>query len=221
MAAPAQEIGSFGMLDISVASSASLLLFNPLTAQFDAMLSGQFGLGALQADISAQFDAAASLQIDLGLQISDPMAGLQASLDAIAQLSAGLQAALSLGLPTVSAELSASVSANAALTAALGIKLGGISALIELALSLKIPAVKFLADLQASLSAGPIVLVSFGFDGSGTPDPETLGNVGSQLQALFAGGVTGVTPSEEVSGILILTKAPVAAASISALFKVA
>lgn len=220
MPIPAQEIGSFGMLDINVAGAAAVAFFNPLAAQFDLMISGQFGLGALQADLSAQFNAAASLQVELGLQISDPLAGLQATLSAIGQLVAGIQAAISLGLPTISAELNASLSANAALTASLGIKLGGISALIDLALSVKIPAVQFFAELQASLSAGPLVLVSFGFDPAGSFDPEVLANVGAQIQAMFGAGLTGITPAESVAGIVILTKAPAAAAAVSALFKV-
>lgn len=219
MGIPATEVGSFGMLDINVAGSAALALLNPMAFQFDALLSGQFGLGALQADISAQFEAALSLQVELGLQISDPRIGLQISLSAMADLAAGLQAALSLGLPTVSAELSAGLSASAALSASLSAKLGGISALIEIALSVKIPAVNFLAELEANLSAGPISLISFGFNGSSF-DPEPLSSVGGQLQALFSGGLTGIAPGDEVAGIILLTKTPSAGVAISAMFKV-
>jgi hypothetical protein len=208
------EVGSFGLLDINIASAASLAIFNPLLAQFDLALTGQFGLGALQADISAQFNAALSVQVSVGLQISNPLAGLQASLSAIGQLAAGLQAAIALGVPTINAQLSADVAAAAALTAVLGIKLGGISALIELAASLKIPAVNFIADLSASLNAGPVVLLSFGY-----PSNEPLSSVGAQAQALLSTGLTGIAPGDGVAGIMLITKAPAAKAGISALLK--
>lgn len=220
MGIPATEIGSYALLDINVAATAAIALFNPMAIQFDLALTGAFGLGALQADISAQFEAAASLQVSLGLQISDPRIGLSISLAAIAQLAAGLQAALSLGLPTISVELGASVSASAALSVALAAKLGGISALIELALSVKIPAVNFFAELQANLSAGPVVLITFGFSTSGSFDPEVMSVVGGQIQGLFAAGLTGILPGDEVAGIMMLTKAPSAGAAISAMFKV-
>lgn len=219
MPSPATEVGSFPMGTINISGAASVSLFNPMAAQLDALLLGPFGIGSAQADLSAQFQAALSFQTQANLQFSDPIAGFQQALASIGQLVAGLQTAISLGLPTVSAELSASISASAAITAALGAKLGGISALIEAAMAAKIPAVNFFGDLQGSLSAGPIVLVAFGFNGT-TPDPETLSNVGGQVQSLFTSGVTGITPSEGVSGIILLTKNPTASASISALFKV-
>lgn len=220
MAVPVSEVGSFALLDINVAGAAAIALFNPMAAQFDLALTGAFGLGSLQADLSAQFNAALSLQVELGLQISNPLAGFQASLSAIGALAAGLQAALSLGLPTISAELNFGLSAAAAVSAELSAKLGGISALIELALEVKIPAVNFFAEFQANLSAGPIVLLSFGFDGSSGFDPEVLSNVGGQFQALCSAGLTGVAPGDAVAGIILLTKAPSAGAAISAMFKV-
>ncbi len=208
------------MADINVSASTAVSLFNPISAQLDSLLLGPFGIGALQADISAQFQAASSLQVNLALQVSDPIAGFMQTLAAIGQLVAGIQQAINLGLPTVSADLNSQISSTAALTAALGAKLGGISALIEAALAAKIPAFNFFGDLQASLSAGPIVLVAFGFSPSGGIDPEPLNAAGPQISSLFGSGLTGITPTDSVSGIIILTSNPVAAASISALFRV-
>lgn len=220
MAVPAHEVASLNLLGINLAAAASLSIFSPLTAQFDVLLTGSFGLGALQADISAQFNTALQLQLDLSLQLSDPIAGFQASLAAIGTLVASLQASISLGFPTVSADINASISANASLSAALGLKLGGISAIIEAGLAVKAPAIQLIGDLTASLSAGPVVLVSFGFTGAGVLDPDTLTNVGAQIQLLFSGGLTGIAPGDAVSGILLVTKAPTAAAAISVLFRV-
>ena len=208
------EIGSFTLGEINVAAAASLAIFNPLLAQFDLALYGQFGLGSLLADISAQFNAALNVQVNVALQISNPLAGLQASLQAIAQLTAGLQAAIALGLPSISAQVSADVGAAAALTAALGLKLGGIQALIDLALKVKLPAVNFIADLAASLSAGPVVLLSFGY-----PVDEMLSSVGGQTLAKFNTGLTGIAPADPVAGLMLVTKTPSAKAAISALLK--
>jgi len=208
------EVGSLPLGAINIAAATSLTLFNPLLAQFDLAISGQFGLGALQTDLNAQFNAALNVQVNIGLTVSNPLASLQASLSAIAQLTAGLQAAISLGLPSVNAQVSADVSAAAALTAALGIKLGGIKALIEAALSVKIPAVNFIADLTANLSAGPVVLLSFGY-----PSDETLANVGADPAALFGAGLTGIAPGDGVAGIMLVTKTPAAKVGISALLK--
>lgn len=208
------QVGSFNLLDINVAGAAALSIFNPLLAQFDLALTGSFGLGALQADLSAQFNAALAVSINVGLALSNPLAGLQASLQAIAQLTAGLQAAISLGLPAINAQVSADVAASAALSASLAAKLGGISALIDIGLSVKAPAVSFVADLNASLSAGPVVLLSFGY-----PADEPLSSVGAQVQSMFSTGLAGILPGDGVSGIILVTKTPAAKAGISVIMK--
>lgn len=194
------EVGSFGLLDANKACAVALALFNPLLAQFDLMLFGQFGLGSLQADLSAQFNAALAVSVNVGLSISNPLAGLEASLQALVQLSAGLQAAIALGLPTVSASISAELAASAALSAELGIKLGGIAALLELAIGVKLPAINFLAGL---VNAGPVVLLSFGY-----PANELLLNVGAQTAGMFSAGLTGISPFDEVAGVMLVTKVP-------------
>lgn len=208
------EVGSLGLAEIDVAAAASLAIFNPLLAQFDLALTGQFGLGALQSDISAQFNAALSVQVNVGLQLTNPLAGLQASLAALGQLAAGLQTALALGLPSVNAQLSADVAAAAALTSALSIKLGGISALISQATAVKIPATGLIADLTANLGAGPVVLLSFGY-----PTNEPLASVGTQAAALLNAGVTGIAPTDGVAGIMLIASTPAAKAALTALFK--
>lgn len=208
------EIGSLSLLDINLALAGSLAIIDPLLAAFDLTLTGQFGLGALQADLTLSFNASLSAQVQLGLQISDPLASLMASLQAIAQLTAGLEAAIALGLPTISADISASISANAALTAVLGLQLGGISALIELGLSVKIPVVNLIADITAALSAGPVILLSFGFPGN-----EPLASVGAQCSAMFSSGLTGIGPGDAVAGIMLVTKVPSAKIGISFLMK--
>lgn len=205
-------VGSFTLGEVSVAATAAITLFNPLLAQFDLSLNGAFGLGALQADLSAQFNAALSASVDIGLQISNPLAGFLAALQAMAQLQAELQAVISLGIPPLSAELNVSASAQAALVASLQAKLGGLNLLLDLALQVKIPAIQFLGDLAASLSAGPIFLLAFQGD--------QLAVSGNDVQLAFnAGLVDGpnfINPGDICYGIVLVTKAPVAWGAIQA-----
>lgn len=204
------EVGSFTLLEINVALAGAVPLINALLAAFELTINGQFGLGALQVDLNLQFQAALNVQVSFGLQISNPLAGLQASLQLIGSLVAGIQASISLGLPTISAQISADISASVALTGALGIKLGGLGALIQLALQVKIPVVNLIADFTANLAAGPVVLLSFGF-----PSNELLADVGAQCASLFSAGLGGIAPGDAVAGIMLVTKVPSAKVGLS------
>lgn len=202
-------VGSFGLGEINVAAGTSVALMAPLLAQFDLALTGGFGLGALQADIAGQFNAAISAQVSLGLQVSNPIAALQDALQAAIQVQASIAATLALGLPVVSADIGAQISASASISAALGAKMGGIQALISGALAVKLPAANFLGGLAGNLAAGPVVLLSFS-------SPDTLGSVGAQIDSLFGAGITGILPADPVYGVLLVTKAPSAWAAMQA-----
>ena len=129
-----------------------VLLIPPLLAQFDLMLTGQFGLGALLADITLQLNASLSVSLQLGLDISNPFAALEAELQALISIQASIAASLSLGIPTLSASLSLSLGANIGLAAELGLQIGGIQLLIKAGLAIKIPII----DLLLLLQAGPV-----------------------------------------------------------------
>lgn len=184
-----------------------------LSAQLDLAIFGSFGLGALQLDLSAQFNAALSLNASLSISISNPIASFQAALAALIQVTANIELALSLGLPTIGLSISASISASAALSASLSIKLGGISALISAALAIKLPALQFVGELN--LGAGPIDVLTFGFDA-----PMTAAQVGAEAAAQFS-ALPGILPTDEVSGVMIVTKNPTAALALAGIFKVA
>lgn len=205
-------IGSFPLGTINVALNGAVGLITPVLAQFDLMLTGSFGLGALQADLSAQLNAALSTQASLGLAISNPFSSLFAQLQALLQVQAGIQAALALGIPAISLTITANISAAAAISATLALKVGGLQALIKLALSLKLPLVNFLGALQ--LGAGPFVLLSVGFAGT-----DTLSSSGTEYNALAQAGVGGIAPGDPVFGVVILTKDPSAALALSATLK--
>jgi hypothetical protein len=205
-------VGSYQLLDVNVAASGALAVFAPVLVQLDISLNGPFGLGALQTDISAQFNAALEASVALNVEASNPLANFQASLEGLAQLQASLQAALILGVPTVSAELSAAASAQASIVAALGVKLGGIKAVIDASLSAKMNALNFISELQAHLGAGPVFLLAV--------EGGDLATAGSDLQALFNAGlddnVNQINSNETVYGLVLVTKSPSAWAAIQA-----
>jgi hypothetical protein len=186
-----------------------VLLLPPLLAQFDLMLTGQFGLGALLADITLQLNAAISVQVDISVQISNPFAALQAQLQAVLMVQASIEASLSLGLPSISASFSASLSANLAISAELGLQIGGIQLLIKAGLAIKIPII----DLLASLSVGPVDILTIGFSGA-----DTLASSGAEYAALAATGVGTLLPTDQVFGVIILTKVPAASVAMQAVF---
>lgn len=209
-----QHLGSFTLGEINIGLLAALGFLNPLALQLDLFLTGAFGLGPFLADLQVQFSAAIAAQLNLGLQISDPFFAVRALLTAVAQLQAALQAALAFGLPTVSLQLSAQLTAAIALAGTLQLKIGGIKALIAAGLAIKIPALQFITELQASLSLGPVHLLSF--TGS------SLTATGSQISGQFSSGLgpsDPISPSEFVSGVILLTKDPAVFAGIGAILK--
>lgn len=207
-------VGSFTLGEVNVGLLAGIGLLNPLLAQFDLFLTGQFGLGPFLFDIQAQFNAAISAVLQLSISISNPFVAIQALITAFAQLQAALSAALSFGLPTVSLQISAQIAAMASLAATLTAKVGGIKALLAAGLAVKIPALQFVADISAALSAGPVHLLSF----SGS----TLFTTGGQVAAQFTAGLGPSDPilsGENVSGVIILTKDPAVFAAMSAILR--
>lgn len=199
-------VGGMDLINVNLA----VPLINPLMAQLDLALFGAFGLSGTLFDLQAQFDAALSLQAQLGAQLS--IGGLYAALDAIANIQASIQAALSLGLPTISADISASISASAAISAALALKLGGIKACIDLALSVKLP----LVNLLAALNVGPVFVLTF--------NGQTLSDSGTSISTRFQSNLedagTGAEivasgpTAKNVDGIILVTESPEAWAGI-------
>lgn len=209
-----QDLGSFTLGEINIGLMAALGFLNPLAFQLDLFISGQFGLGPFLADLQVQFQAAIAAQLNISLQISDPFVAVRALLTASAQLAAALQLALAFGLPQVSLNLSARLTATLALTAALQLKIGGIKLLLQGALALKIPLLKFIADLEASLSAGPVHLLSF--------TGNTLAATGGQISGAFGSGLgpnDPILPSDLASGVILVTKSPEAFAAIGLILK--
>lgn len=200
--------------EVNLAAAAAVGFMVPLSAQLELAIFGQFGLSSLQTELSAEFNAALSLNASLSISLSNPIAAFQQAVAAVMQVAAGLQAAIAAGIPTMGVELSASIASSAALSASLGAKLGGISALVEAALQIKLGAGQFVGELQASLGAGPIDVLTFGFDA-----PMTAAQVGTEAGAVFQ-ALPGILPTDPVSGVMIVTKNPAAAAAIAALFKV-
>lgn len=204
-------VGTLGEANIGLAAGVAAL--NPLAAQLDAMIA--FGLGPLQADLSASLDAALGVQATLALTVSDPTAAIRAALQAIIELSATLTAALS--LPPLVLDLSAELGASVALSAALTAKLGAISLLLEAAVSVKIPAVRLAANLAAAISAGDVVLLSF----DGLSDPTNLQDIGSLISTKFSGGIGSgaIGPTENVAGIIMVVSSPSVFASLGAIIQ--
>jgi hypothetical protein len=207
-----QVIGSYPLGTINVGLNGTVALAAPLLAQFDLMLTGSFGLGALAADLAMQLNAALSMQISLSLKVINPFDSLMAQLSAILQIQASIAATIALGLPAMSASLSLSLSASAAIVATLGIKVGGLNLLIRAALAVKLPLVSLLGSFN--LSAGPFELLAIGYDA-----PTTLAASGAQYAALAAGGFGGILPGDQVFGVIMLTKSPSASVALSTIIR--
>lgn len=203
-------VGTFTLGAVNVGLTGAIAAVVPLLAQVDLMLTGSFGLGSLLADLAVQLNAALAAQAQILISVTDPIAALKAQLQAILSVQAGISATLALGLPP----FAISVSASAALSASLALKVGGIQALIRLVLSIKLPLVSLVGQLNAALSAGPFVLLSVGFDA-----PSTLASSTTEYSALVGSGVGGILPGDQVYGVILLTKAPSAAASLSVILK--
>lgn len=203
-------VGSVPLGGFNVAANASIGALAPALAQFDLMLYGPNGLGATAADLALSFNASIDVTLGLGLQVQNPLVNIQLTLSALAQVQAALTASLNISIPTI--QITAQLQANASLQAALGVQLGGIQALIAAALAVKLPAVDFLTSLTANLSAGPVVIGSWGF----ADPPDTLFNTGAEIEAAFAGGIGGILPTDAVYGVLIVTNSVSASTAISA-----
>ena len=206
-------IGALPIGGINVSAAAALGLVVPLFAQLDLALFGAFGLGPIQASIALQFQASLDLALSIGLSITDPFGDIMAL--------ANLLASLSISLPTISVDASAALATNIALAAALAIQLGGISALIELMLAVKLPVVEFFAGLAAALSAGPVFLLNFESDVPSGGLAVAGGQIAAQFAAGLVSGANTIAPGEPVFGIILLTKEPTVFASLGTVLKVA
>jgi len=201
-------VGALPLGGINLAAAGATGALAPTLAQLDAMLFGQFGLGALQAEVATNLSAALQAQIQISFQIGNPL------LSAAAQIAAAesVLASLIAGLELPNLGLAFSLSSSAAISATQALKLGGIQALITAVIGVKLPAVDFLANLAANLSAGPVVVASWGYASS----PVTLAATGADIQAAFAAGIGGILPGEVVYGVLLTTKVASASTALSA-----
>lgn len=200
-------LGTLPLGGINLTAGAVVSLLPPLIAQFDAALFGTLGLGALEADLSFQLNAA----IQANISLSNPLAAILASLNGLAQVGAQLQAMISLGLPAINLNASVNISANVAFMGLISAKLGGLQLLISAALQVKLPILDLLASLDIGASC---VLASFGF-----VTPDTLSSAGTSINGYFQTGIEGILPGDQVYGVLILTKSPSASVSLSGMIR--
>lgn len=200
-------IGTLPLGGINLTAGAVVNILPPLLIQFDAALFGSLGLGALEADLSFQLNAA----IQANIQLSNPLAAILASLNGLIQVGAQLNAMLSLGLPAINLNASVNISANVSFMGMISLKLGGLQALISLALAVKLPVLDLLASLDVGASC---VLASFGFT-----TPDTLSSAGTSINTYFQTGFEGIFPGDQVYGVLILTKSPSASVSLSGMIR--
>lgn len=191
---------SLGSFNIGAAASASAMA--PLLAQINTMLTDPFGIGSLKSDFVGQFKA----QVNFSVTFSDPIAAIKATISASLSIVASLQTSLSLGLPTISTQVSSSL----ALAAALQAKIAGINALIDAALGVRLSGVNFLSQLNGALTGGA---GAFAYGFTGVP----MSGLPGQISAYsFAGD--GFSPTDSVSGIMLLTKDPATFSSMQFLF---
>lgn len=207
---PLHVVGSFPLGSINIAADLAVTVTAPVLAQLDLMLFGPFGLGGTAADLALTFNASidASLQISLGLK--NPAQVIQNTLAQLAQIQSALTAAANISVPTI--QISAQLAANIATQAAVGVKLAGVQAQIAAALAVKSPVVDLISSLSASLSAGPIVVASWGYAAA----PDFLVNIGAEIDTAFSSGIGGILPTDTVYGVLLVTKDVSASAAISA-----
>ncbi len=208
------HLGSYTLGQINIGLAVGIGLMNPLLLQLDLMLTGQFGLGPFLADIQVQFNAAISATLQLSIGLSDPLAALKALLMAFAQIQASISVALAFPLPILSVQASAQIAAIASLSASLSLKLAGIKALLAAGLRLKIPALAFLGDMRAALSAGPVHLLAF----TGV----NLATAGVQIASQFTSGLgpdDPITPVELVNGLVLVVKDPIVFQALGLILK--
>jgi hypothetical protein len=213
------HLGSFNLGEINVGLFAALGFINPLAAQLDLFISAQFGFGPLLADLQAQFNALLAAAASIGLQISTPFIYVNLLASLAASLAATLQAALAFGLPTVSLNLAAQLTAILGIIADLELRIGGLQGLIAAGIAIKLPALEFLGEFLAHMSAGPAHLISW--TGAGYH----LADAGADINSLFSfgldvGGPDEILPYEDVSGVLIVTKNPAVWAALGFIIKV-
>lgn len=211
-----EVIGSYPVGAFNVGASAAVGVGLNLVLALEASLFGAFGLSSTLLDLQLQADASAQFALDLGLSISDPTAGFRLAASALVQLQASIEAALAINF-SIDISLNASISASVSLQAALEIRLGGIRLAIEAALAIKGPAVDLFGQLQAQLSAGPVVILS-NIDGG----PNTLQELGENFAAKCSVGIGDplIAPTDPTYIIIIATKEPSASASLQAMFLV-
>lgn len=204
--------GALGSINIGLASAN---IFLPgLAAQIDAAIGS--GLGPFKVDLATSLNAALAAQASITASIGDPLAAIRAALTAVAQLQASLSAALA--LPPIQLSLSAELSATAALAGTLTAKLGLIDGVIRAALAVKLPAINFSEGIGLALGVGPAILL--GFDG--ISDGTSMQSIGSLIQTKLGTPVTfggdTINPTDNVSGVLILTTVSPVFTAMSQLF---
>jgi hypothetical protein len=195
------------LFNINVAASGAIAALNPLLAQIDFTLFGSVGIGAIQADLQAQLQAALDAQASFSLSISSPVLDYQTALAGIAALIAQIQLGLSLALsgqlvPLISIDASLSFSASVSFAALLSLQIGSLEAIIQAGLAAKLPAVSFAAQLSAALGAGPLFVLAF----DNIPMSSAASSLGTDLATGLTFGPNNIAPSDQVYGILIITK---------------
>lgn len=212
MALGAPISGTLGSFNVGLATSVGFMA--PLGVQVDALIAA--GIGPFQADMSARLNSALAAQASLAISIGNPLASLQALLSAVAGFQAALQGALALSLSVgVDVNVAVSLSAMAALSGTLAVQLGALQVAVQLALRVKIPALRAAANLMASMNAGP----AFAFTYSGL-----LSTVGSEIDALYSGGLTHgsdtINPGDSVYGVTLLSSVPSVQTALQAIIQV-
>jgi len=196
------KVGTLGEINIGAQLAATALL--PLLGQLDLLLGAQFGLGQLIADLQAQLSAALNFNAQLVL----PQLGLEAALSGALAAVALLQAQISAGLspPT----FTISLAANLKLIAELQVRLGGIQALLDLSLGIKLQGLNVQAALALALGVGPVAL----YGATGQPLAALLSQISSRDYQADA----GIAPGDVVDALLLVSKAPGFYAAASVLF---
>lgn len=206
--------GTLGKFNVALAASAGLLL--PVGLQIDALIAA--GIGPFQVNLGVQLQTALAASAGISIQLADPFAGLRRILAALANLQAAILAALAFP-PLPSVQLNARLSAMAALSGTLGVQLGALNLAIEVALRLKLAALKLAAQIAESINAGPVFFIDFG---------GPLAQVAAEISALLAGGLVDSTvsppnvilPGQQTYGLLLIGDVSIQGA-LSAIIKAA
>jgi hypothetical protein len=204
--------GTLGELNIGLATASVIL--PSLSAQLDVLIGS--GLGPLKFDLAAQLNGALAAQLSITAQLSDPLSAIRAALQAVAQLQASLSAALT--LPPINLTLSAELSAVATLAGTLSARLGLIEGMIRAALAVKLPAINFGEDITAALGVGPAILLAFDGITDGTNMAAMGDLIRTKLQSPVTFGGDTIQPTDNVSGVLILTTAGSAYTAMAQIF---